>query len=269
VILSNSESLPPGFIGIFVFLFGLIFGSFGNVLIARLPNSENIAKPRSRCPHCKKLIAWYDNIPVLSFLILKAKCRQCKNPISIRYPIIELLSAILFLGIYLRMGLTWTWLEMAIFAWAGLVASVIDIDHRILPDVITLPGIVIGLLGAMLNPDRLFIDALAGVLGGGGFLWLVAYVYSAIRKEEGMGGGDIKLIAWIGAVLGWRAVIFSILVSSISGSIFGLSIAAFKKSGLKTAIPFGPFLYGAAILYIFIGVGAMRAYLSIFFPFAE
>jgi leader peptidase (prepilin peptidase)/N-methyltransferase len=269
VILSNASNLPPGFLGAFIFIFGLLLGSFGNVLILRLPADENIAKPRSRCPHCKKMIAWYDNIPVISFLILKAKCRNCKNPISIRYPIIELLSALLFLGIYLRMGLTWTWLEMAIFAWAGLVASAIDVDHRILPDVITLPGIVIGLLGALLNPDRLFIDALVGVIGGGGFLWLVAYIYSAIRKEEGMGGGDIKLIAWIGAVLGWRAVIFSILVSSITGSVFGLCTAAFKKSGLKTAIPFGPFLYSAAILYIFIGVGAVHAYLEIFFPFTE
>lgn len=266
MILSN---LPVPLQAAFIFLFGLLFGSFGNVIIARLPAGESVVRPRSRCPQCKKLICWYDNIPLLSYLILRAKCRNCKTSISIRYPVIELLNGILFTLIYFKVGLNWTMLELVIFAWAGLVASTIDIDHRILPDVITLPGIVVGLIGAVLNPDRHFLDALVGVLGGGGFLWLVAYVYSAVRNEEGMGGGDIKLIGWIGAVLGWRAVIFSILVSSITGSLFGISIAGFKKTGLKTAIPFGPFLYFAAILYIFIGAEVMKSYLAIFFPFVD
>lgn len=266
----TSFNAPLGiFYGVFSFVFGLLFGSFGNVVIARLPEKESVVHPRSRCPHCKNQISWHDNIPLISYLVLRGKCRNCKKPISIRYPIIELLSGLLFLFIYLKTGLNWTMLELIIFAWAGLVASTIDIDRRILPDVITLPGIVIGLIGAALNPDRHFLDGLIGVIGGGGFLWLVAYVYAAVRNEEGMGGGDIKLIAWIGAVLGWRAVIFSILVSSITGSLFGISVAAFKKSGLKTAIPFGPFLYFAAILFIFIGTDVMKAYLAIFFPFVD
>jgi leader peptidase (prepilin peptidase) / N-methyltransferase len=265
------SSNPPLdlFYGAFSFIFGLLFGSFGNVIIARLPEKESVVRPRSRCPHCKNQISWYDNIPVISYLALRGKCRNCKKSISKRYPIVELLSGFLFLFIFLKVGLSWTYLELVIFAWAGLVASVIDIDHRILPDVITLPGIVIGLIGAALNPERHFLDGLIGVIGGGGFLWLVAYIYAAVRNEEGMGGGDIKLIAWIGAVLGWRAVIFSILVSSITGSIFGISIAAFKKSGLKTSIPFGPFLYFAAVSFIFIGADVMKAYLAIFFPFVD
>lgn len=261
---------PVSFVfAFFSFLFGLVFGSFGNVVIARLPKKESIVRPRSHCPQCLTPIPWYDNIPIFSYFFLKHKCRFCKKQISMRYPIVEFLSGLLFLLIYLKVGLNWTALELVVFAWAGLVASAIDVDHRILPDVLTLSGVGLGLIGAVLNPERHFFDSLIGVVGGGGFLWLVAYIYSAVRHEEGMGGGDIKLIAWIGAVLGWRAVIFSILVSSITGSVFGIAVAAFKKSGLKTAIPFGPFLYLAAILYIFVGDEIMRSYLAIFFPFVD
>ncbi len=201
--------------------------------------------------------------------MLKGQCRYCKNKIGIRYPLVEIICAVLFLALYLKLGLTVTLIEYLIFAWASVIASFIDLDHRILPDVFTLSGIVIGLVGAALNPDRIFIDALIGVLGGGGFLWLVAYIYMAIRREEGMGGGDIKLIAWIGAVLGWRAVIFSILCSSIVGSIVGGVYAAKQKSGMRTSIPFGPFLVFSGLLFIFGGPEIMHSYLNMFFPFFE
>jgi leader peptidase (prepilin peptidase)/N-methyltransferase len=251
------------------FIIGLCFGSFGNVIIARLPNEESVVKPRSRCPKCKTQIKSYDNVPVLSYLLLKGKCRSCQNPISIRYPIVESISGLLFLALYLKLGLTVTLLEYLLFAWAGLVASVIDLDHRILPDVFTLSGIFLGLLGAALNPDRHLLDSIIGIVAGGGFLWAVAFIYEAIKHEEGMGGGDIKLIGWIGAVLGWRAVVFSILVSSITGSVVGGGYALLKKSGMKTAIPFGPFLYFAAMVFIFFGSHLIHGYLNLFFPFAE
>ncbi len=251
------------------FILGACFGSFGNVLIYRLPQKLSVIKPGSFCYKCKSPISFYDNIPIFSYFILSGKCRKCSAPYSIRYSIIELLSALIFLALYFKLGLCWTLVEYMILSWGMLIASVIDLDHRILPDVMTLTGIVVGLLGALLNPERSFMDSLFGFLAGGGFLWAVAYIYSAIKKEEGMGGGDIKLLAWIGAVLGWKAVIFTILVSSIVGSIVGLIAAARQKSGLKTAIPFGPFLSFAAFIYIFIGQPAIRAYLSIFFPFGD
>ncbi len=179
---------------------------------------------------------------------------------------VELLSGIIFLSLFLKLGLSFTLIEYLILCWGMLIASVIDLDHRILPDVMTLPGIVIGLAGAALNPERPFMNGVWGVLAGGGFLWLVAYLYAVIKKEEGMGGGDIKLLAWIGAVLGFRSVIFTILVSSVLGSIVGLTFAARQKSGLKTTIPFGPFLSLAAYAYIFIGPPLIKIYLSYFFP---
>jgi leader peptidase (prepilin peptidase) / N-methyltransferase len=253
---------------VYMFILGACLGSFGNVVIYRLPEKLSVVKPRSRCPKCKKMIRWYDNIPIASWIVLRGKCRNCRTPITVRYPVVESISGLLLAFLYLKYGYSVTFAETAIFAWAGLVASVIDLDHRILPDVITLPGMLVGIVGAMVNPDRTVVDALVGLVAGGGFLWAVAYIYLAIKNEEGMGGGDIKLLGWIGAVLGWRAVIFSILVSSVSGSLVGLSYAAIRKSGLKTAIPFGPFLYFAAMLYIFIGPPLMKAYLKFFFPFS-
>ncbi len=251
---------------IFIFVIGLLLGSFGNVVIHRLPLGENVAMPRSRCPKCRTMIAWYDNIPVLSWLFLLGKCRACKTPISIRYPFVELLTGVLFVAVLFTHGMTWTTLEYLIFTWGLIVVSFIDLDHMILPDVFTLPGIVIGLIGAAINPERSFISALAGVLIGGGFLWLVAYLYLVVRKEEGMGGGDIKLLGWIGAVLGWSSVPFVVLASSVVGSIIGLGLALKQKAGLKSVIPFGPYLAAAAILYMLGGDQVGSWYISLFLP---
>jgi leader peptidase (prepilin peptidase) / N-methyltransferase len=260
---------PESFTAFLFFILGACLGSFGNVVIARYPAGESVVRPRSRCPKCKQPIKAHDNIPILSWLMLRGRCRNCEKSISPRYPAVELICGILFAALYLKLGLTVTLAECLIFGWGVVIASFIDLDHRILPDVLTLSGIVVGLLGALVNPDRGFAEALIGVLAGGGFLWLVAYVYSVIRKEEGMGGGDIKLLGWIGAVLGWKSVIFTVLVSCLSGSLVGGIYAATQKSGMKTAIPFGPFLALAAVLYIFIGESVMRSYLALFFPFTE
>lgn len=249
-----------------VFVFGLLWGSFANVVILRWPKGENFISDRSRCPSCKNQIAWFDNIPLLSWIFLKAKCRNCKNPISIRYPLVELVTGILFLMVFLKFGVSWRTLELLYFTWALVVVSVIDLDHMLLPDLFTLSGIVIGLLGAALVPERDFMSAFWGVLLGGGFLWAIAYFYLLVRKQEGMGGGDIKLLAWIGAVLGWTAIPFVVLVSSVLGSLVGLILAVRSKAGLKSEIPFGPYLALAAILYFLGGEALGLWYVGLFLP---
>lgn len=248
------------------FVLGLLFGSFGNVVIYRLPRGESVVHPRSRCPGCQAAIAWYDNIPVISWLILRGRCRGCKTSISKRYPLVELLTGVLFAAVTFKYGVSWTTLEYLIFVWSLVVVSFIDIDLMILPDVFTLSGIVIGLIGAALNPEREFMPSLMGVLMGGGFLWLVAYLYLLVRKEEGMGGGDIKLLAWMGAVLGWTAVPFVVLASSLLGSAVGLVLAFRREAGLRSVIPFGPYLALAAILYILGGDKIGLWYVSLFLP---
>lgn len=249
-----------------LFLFGMLFGSFGNVVIYRLPLGKSVVSPRSSCPKCNKPIAWYDNIPVLSWLALRGRCRGCKTGISFRYPLVELLVGAAWAAIYHRYGMTWTTLEYLYFAWALIICSFIDLDHMILPDVFTLSGVAIGLVGAALNPERSFTSALAGALMGGGFLYAIAYLYLVLRKEEGMGGGDIKLLAWIGAVLGWTSVPFVILFSSVIGSLVGLVLALRSKAGLKSVIPFGPYLAGAALVFILGGDALGLWYIGLFLP---
>ena len=249
-----------------VFVLGLLFGSFGNVVILRVPKKLSVVHPRSRCPKCQTPIAWFDNVPVLSWLFLRGRCRACDAPISWRYPAFELLTGLVFAGLFARYGYSWLTFEYLIFAWTLIVCSGIDLDHMILPDIFTLSGIVIGLVGAALNPDRAFWPAVTGVLIGGGFLYLIAWVYLVWRKEEGMGGGDIKLLAWIGAVLGWPAVPFVVLASSVIGSIVGLSLAFRSKAGLKSEIPFGPYLAGAALLYLLGGDSIGNWYVGLFLP---
>jgi len=248
-----------------VFILGLCFGSFSNVIIHRLPLDESIVTPRSRCPHCKAFIRWYENIPVFSWLLLKGCCSHCKKGIGLRYPFVELLMASLFMTVYSYFGLSWTCLEFLILSFGLVTITFIDLDHRIIPDVFSLTGIVLGLLGAALNPEREFLDALYGVLMGGGFFWAVAYVYLVIRKEEGLGGGDIKLLAWLGAYMGWKSIPFIILGSSLLGTAFGLAMI-FKGGNLKSSLPFGPFIVIAAYLYLFAGQEIMNLYFSLFFP---
>jgi len=258
--------IPYWILTLIVLGFGLILGSFANVVIHRLPLDLSVVSPRSSCPKCSKMIAWYDNIPVLSWVILGGKCRSCKAPISVRYPLVELTMGALFAAVFYRYGFSWFTIELLLFTFALVTASFIDLDHMILPDEFTLSGIVIGLVGAALNPEREFLPALLGVLMGGGFLWAVAYVYFALRKQEGMGGGDIKLLAWIGAILGWPAIPFVILASSLVGSLVGLLIAWRSKAGLRASIPFGPYLAAAALLYLFGGQAIGQWYLDVFLP---
>ena len=251
---------------LWVGFFGLLLGSFANVVIYRLPLGLSVIRPRSACPSCKAQVLWKDNVPLVSWLLLKGQCRQCRAPISARYPTVEILTGLLFFLQARAHGLSWTLLEMLILTFGLVTISFIDLDHMIIPDEFSLSGIVFGLAGALLNPDREFFDALVGFLVGGGFLYAVAVIYSKIRGEEGLGGGDIKLLGWTGAVLGWKSVPFTILAGSIVGSVVGILVGLKMKSGLKTQLPFGPYLAGAALLFSLSGAEVIDTYLALFFP---
>jgi leader peptidase (prepilin peptidase)/N-methyltransferase len=253
-----------GLFTLFAFFFGTVWGSFANVVIVRLPQDKSVSLPGSHCPRCKTPIPWYYNIPIFSWLALRGKCHNCQTPISFRYPIVELIMGLVFAAIYYKYDWSISTLEYLIFAFAVITSSFIDLDHMILPDRFTLSGIVIGLLGALINPEREFIDALLGVLIGGGFLLAVAYFYFAIRKIEGMGGGDIKLLGWIGAVCGIQSLYFVILFSSLTGLLVGSVYMLSSKKGLKTGIPFGPYLAGGALVYILFDVSFL---MKLLFPF--
>lgn len=256
----------PILMPIYAGILGLLLGSFANVVIYRLPEGLSVVSPRSRCPGCKSAIAWFDNIPVFSWVTLGGKCRSCKTKIHWRYPLVEIIMGALFAAIAYKFGFQFVTIEYLVFAFGLVTASFIDFDHMILPDVFTLGGVVIGLLGGVLNPERNFLDSFLGVLAGGGFLWLVAYVYLVLRKQEGMGGGDIKLLAWIGAILGWKAIPFVILSSSLLGTLVGLVVMLRTKGDLKTTIPFGPYLALGALFYLFGGQDIGAWYISLFLP---
>jgi len=232
-------------------IFGAIVGSFLNVCIHRLPKGESIVMPGSHCPDCKKPIRFYDNIPLISYFLLRGKCRNCKKPISIQYPLIEGITAIGSLLLFLKYGPSLSYLIYFLFVDGLIVVTVIDLYHQIIPDVVSIPGIGVGLLGSFIIPHHTCLDALIGILAGGGSLFLVAVLYQWLFKREGMGGGDIKLLAMIGAFLGWKAVILTILLGSLIGSIAGIMIMILKGKNFKYAIPFGPFLSLGAVTALF------------------
>jgi leader peptidase (prepilin peptidase)/N-methyltransferase len=232
-------------------IFGAIVGSFLNVCIIRLPKEESIIAPGSHCPHCHTPIKFYDNIPLISFILLRGRCRHCKRCISVQYPLIEGVTAISSFFIFFRYGPSWSYLFYFSFVAALIVITVIDLYHQTIPDVISIPGIGVGLLSALIIPQITFFDSLMGVLLGGGSLFLVATVYHWLFKREGMGGGDVKLLAMIGAFLGWESVILTILLSSLIGSIIGILLITLKGKTFKYAIPFGPFLSLGAVITLF------------------
>jgi leader peptidase (prepilin peptidase)/N-methyltransferase len=220
--------------------------------------------PGSRCPTCKRPVAWYDNIPLLSWLVLRGQCRHCAEPISFRYFVVELLTGLTAVLIYLRFGLGVEWFVLFGFAAALIVVTFIDLDHRIIPDVISLPGMVVGFLLSFRGmPGPGPVSSAVGIVFGAGILLAVAWGYHAATGREGMGGGDIKLLGMIGAFLGWQSVPFTMLMSSLSGSVVGLSLMWWTGSDTKYAIPFGPFLALGAITYLFYGDQVIAWYLGI------
>lgn len=240
-----------------VFIFGAVVGSFLNVCIYRVPRGESLVLPDSRCPDCREQIAFYDNIPIISYILLKGRCRKCGSKISFRYPVVEALNGLLYLFLYFAFGPGVQFLIYAVFISSLIVVTFIDLDSQIIPDRITIPGTILGiLLASTLLPVGLK-DSLTGAILGGGFFYLTAVV-----SRGGMGGGDIKLIAMIGSFLGWKEVLLTIFLGSLSGSIVGIFLMIFKGKGRKHKIPFGPFLALGAILSLFLGKDLIEWYLN-------
>jgi leader peptidase (prepilin peptidase)/N-methyltransferase len=247
----------------FSFILGAVIGSFLNVCIYRIPAGESIVHPPSRCPACGSGIRWYQNIPILSYLFLRGRCTGCGVRISPRYPLVEALTGLLFALVLYRFGFQWVTPVYWLFAAALIVITFIDLDHQIIPDVISLPGIVVGFLCSFAVPWLTWTDSLLGILVGGGSLYLVAVGYELLTRKEGMGGGDIKLLAMIGAFLGWKAVLPIVFISSFMGTLVGVPVMLIKKADSRLAIPFGPFLAAAALFYLFWGPGLIRWYLGL------
>jgi leader peptidase (prepilin peptidase)/N-methyltransferase len=225
---------------------GLAIGSFLNVVIHRLPRQQSLVSPGSRCPSCGYALGAADNVPVLSYVFLGGRCRKCRTRISVRYPIVELITASLFVAFYFAFGWTPLLAVRLLFVAAMIALFAIDLEHHLLPDAITLPGIVVGLVASAFLPPGL-ISALIGTLVGGGVLWAVGEAYYRYSGQEGMGGGDVKMLAMIGAFLGWQQVIVTLVFSSIAGSVIGLLVIAIKRGGMKHALPYGTFLAIAAV----------------------
>ena len=239
---------------IFAALFGAIVGSFLNVVIFRLPEENgSVVFPASHCPKCKTKLSWYENIPVISYLVQRGKCRHCETSISLQYPVVEIITSVLTLAIVNKFGISVETFGYFLFIAALVVIIFIDIHHQIIPDVISLPGTVIGFLFSFVNPYVSWLDSLIGLFVGGGVLYLVAFLYFTIRKVDGMGGGDIKLLAMIGAFLGWQSLPFVIFASSFTGAVIGMIFLAVQKKDSQTRIPFGPFLSLGALGYLFFG----------------
>lgn len=247
---------------IFSVFFGLLIGSFLNVCIVRLPQDESVVTPRSHCRACKTSIAWIDNIPVASFLMLGGRCRHCGAPFSPRYAFVEILTGLLF-GLVAMQGLgpAQTALHFGIVA-AMVVITFIDIDHFLILDRITYPSIALAPLLAWLVRHIPVTDSLLGIVVGGGGLLAFAWSYETLRHREGMGLGDVKLLAMIGGLLGWQATLFSLFAGAIVGSVYGLGAMLARRRQMDLEIPFGPFLALGALLYMFDGPHLIELWLD-------
>lgn len=240
------------------FAFGACLGSFLNVCIHRMPRDQSVVRPRSRCPHCRRLIAWHDNIPLVSFLILGARCRRCGKPIHWRYPLVEALSGVLTAAVLHRFGVTPIGLIYAAFALSLVAVSFIDIDFQIIPDEISLGGLVLGLIASCLVPSLHGAQAVAqslgrsllGAIAGGGILYVTGVLGTLLFRKEAMGGGDIKLLAMAGSILGWKAVALTFFLAPLLALGPGILVLLFKRSHV---IPYGPFLSLALIVALFAG----------------
>ena len=238
--------LPPWIVWTFTALFGLVVGSFLNVCIHRVPQRLSLWSPPSRCGSCSTPVAWGDNVPVLSYLLLSGRCRHCRAGISVVYPIVEIVTMVLFLLHLWVFGLTVVGAIRIAFACAMLVLFFIDLEHQILPNVITLPGVVAGLLASLAGPPGL-MSSLLGALLGGGVLWAIAEIYVRVRGIEGMGMGDVKMLGMIGAFLGAPLMALTLVLASFAGAITGVALMAAGRGDMQRRLPFGTFLAAAAV----------------------
>lgn len=249
---------------IFILLFGLAWGSFLNVVIFRLPLGMSLLSPPSSCPQCKKKIKFYDNIPVLSYLLLKGKCRTCGSRIPVSYFLVEVLTPLSFLLVYQKHSLSLFFFASCLFTSAMIVLGFIDFYHQILPDAITLPGLVLALTYAAFRPDLTLTQALVGALAGAGFLLFIYGAYYLLRKKEGLGMGDVTMMLLIGAYLGWQLTFFTLILASVVGAVVGVVFILTQKKDLQYSLPFGTFLAPAAYVAMLWGGSIVQAYLDLF-----
>ena len=247
----------------FLLLTGLAVGSFLNVCIYRLPRRESLLWPASHCTVCQRPLAWYENLPVVGWLALRGRCRTCRSPIPAMYPIVEALTAAVFVSGYLIYGWTPLLAVRLLFACAMIVLFVIDLRHRILPNVITLPGTVLGFVFSLFLPPG-WISSLIGLLAGGGVLFGIAELYYRVRGHEGLGMGDVKMLAMIGAFLGWPLMLLTLVLASFAGSLVGMGLIASRRGGMKAALPFGTFLAVGALVAAVAGDAILDWYLSFY-----
>ena len=253
------------FVAAGVGLLGLLIGSFLNVCIWRLPLGKSVVYPPSHCPACGAPIRARDNIPVVGYLLLRGRCHSCGARISLRYPAVELLTGITSMLLLYHFGLSPTLAAYGLFVGALIVITFIDIDHQIIPDVISLPGVALGMIFSALGYGVPMLDSLVGAVLGGGLLYLVAVGYHAWTGREGMGGGDIKLLAMIGAFLGWRGVLVTLILGSFSGAVIGIVLMVARGTDSRLPIPFGPFLAVGAACALFFGDALIHWYLQVGF----
>ena len=236
---------------VYAALLGLVTGSYLKVVIHRLPRGESTVRPRSRCPWCGGGIRARDNLPVLSYLLLKGRCRNCGAPISWRYPAFEALTALLFVAVLWRFGVTLEALVALVFGCLLLALAAIDFDHFLLPDKLTLPGILVGLAAQPWLPRTSFLDAVLGVAIGAGMLILLINFWYWLRGEEGMGMGDVNMLAMVGAFLGWQGVLVTFALGTVAGALVGLALLAARRLELRGRLPFGLFLAIGALVALF------------------
>jgi leader peptidase (prepilin peptidase)/N-methyltransferase len=249
---------------IFAMIFGLCVGSFLNVVIARLPAGRSVVSPGSACPRCGSAIAWYDNLPLLSYTLLGARCRACRTPISWRYPAVELACGALFVLAYLHFGPS-PRLAVALVLLSGLIAITgIDLDHQIIPDVLSIPGIAAGLFWSLVPGGIGWKDSLLGLLVGGGVFVVIIFGSSLVLGQPGMGVGDVKLGGMLGAFLGWQLVLLSILVSVLVGGLLAAALLATGRKGRRDPLPFGPFLALGGVISLFWGDSVLAWYFAQF-----
>jgi leader peptidase (prepilin peptidase) / N-methyltransferase len=247
----------------FAAAFGAVIGSFLNVCIYRIPKGRSIVWPGSACGSCGHELAWFENIPVVSYLVLRGRCRACRFPISLRYPFVEILTAVMFAGAWWLYGPSVLLVSMLLFGCALIVLFAIDLEYHLLPNVITIPGIFVGFAFSFLNPPG-WLASLIGIIVGGGVLWAIAEGYYLIRHEEGLGMGDVKMLAMIGAFVGWKLTLITLMMASFAGSIVGVLLIVSRRGGMKYALPFGTFLALGAALAATIGPGVLDWYLGFY-----
>ncbi len=246
-----------------VAVFGAVIGSFLNVCIHRLPRRTSVVVPPSACPQCGHELSWFENIPIASWVVLRGRCRKCRAPISIRYPIIEAITAAMFAGGWWHYGPTPLLVSRLVFGCLLIVLFAIDLEHQLLPNVITLPGIAAGFLFSSITGEPGWKASLIGSVVGGGVLFGVAEAYYRIRHEEGLGMGDVKMLAMVGAFLGWQLTLLTLIMASLCGSLIGVGLIVTRRGSLKYALPFGTFLALGAAAAATIGPAVLDWYIGL------